>query len=696
MSPEQARGDEVCPATDIWSLGVVLYEAVSGVRPFRGESGDAVVRSILDDQPPRLRDLRPDTPAMLERIVSRCLEKDSGKRYASGDELLTDIRALEVSESDSSLRTTTMGAAPGNRRRLIAALGLAFLVVFAVVMTWVLREQSKAPAEPEGPPRIVVLPFKNLGPSEEAYFAYGMTEAITSRLASVSGLEVISRTTADRYEGTDKTAPQIGEELNVGYVLEGSVLWDRQGESRGRVRITPQLILAAEDKHLWSEQYDRDIERIFEMQSNIAQQIVAKLQLTLEDPEREALEARPTENLDAYQAYLRGLSYHLAYLPEEQATAVAMFERAVELDPKFALAHALLSINHSLTYRWMYDQTEQRLARARRAGERALALDQQLPEAHWAMGQYHACKREFDQALEEYAAADRLRPNDADVASGIASIHVARGRWQEAVASYERALDLDPYNYQSLTFFASTLWYMRRYMEAAEAADRAIAVAPDRPDAYVIKHWTYEMWHGPSQQSRRVLEEAPAGVPGLEVNWFFQEWHERNYEAALARLSGFSGNVISRFFMLLPVSLGECMCYRFMNEPDRMRESCEAARVVLEQALGERPNDPAVHISLGFVYAYLGTKVRAIEHAERAMALAPVSEDAQIGMEYIENAATVFGEVGELDRAFDHIEYLLSIPSTTTIPILRLEPRWDPLRDHPRFQEILEKYGEEE
>ncbi|MBW2423997.1 MAG: tetratricopeptide repeat protein, partial [Deltaproteobacteria bacterium] len=464
----------------------------------------------------------------------------------------------------------------------------------------------------------------------------------------------------------------------------------------GRVRITPQLIRISDDSHLWANSYDREIEDIFTVQSDIAHNIIGEQHVTLLEPEREALEARPTDNIEAYNAYLRGLSYHLGYLPDELERAVAMFERAVELDPDFALAHALLSANHSLSYRNGYDTTEERLARARGAADRALALDQQLAEAHWAIGWYHYSKREYNEALQAYATADRLRPNDADVVSGIADVHASQGRWREAVAGFERAVELDPHNYRSLFELAASLMRSRRYPAAVEMIDRAIAVAPDRPSAYVVKWWIYYHWHGPSQQSRRVLEQTPPGVAELEFNWFWQELMERSYEAALHRLSSFSQPVTTWHWLLFPVSLGECWCYAWMNEPDRRRESCEAAIVVLEQALGERPDDPAVHTSLGLAYAYLGGKERAINHAERAMALLPISEEAKRGPDLLENAGWVFAEVGELDRAFDHVEHLLSNPTTFSIANLQLEPWWDPLRDHPRFQEILEKYGEEQ
>jgi TolB-like protein/Flp pilus assembly protein TadD/predicted Ser/Thr protein kinase len=697
MSPEQARGEEVGPAADIWSLGVVLYEMITGVRPFRADSADAVIHAIRHDQPMPIRDLRPDPPPMLERIVQRAMEKDPEKRYSSADELLADLRTLEAAESEASLMTMTMDAAPGKRRRLIAVLGLAFLVVFAVVMTWVLREQPKAPAEPDQPPRVVVLPFKNLGPPEEAYFAYGMTEAITSRLAAVSGLEVISRTTADRYEDTDKTALQIGEELNVGYVLEGSVFWDKQGEGRGRVRITPQLISAAEDKHLWSERYDRVIEDIFELQSDIAQQVIASLEVTLLDPEREALEARPTDNMEAYNAYLRGLEPWRSLDAAELDRSVAMFELAVELDPDFALAYVALSGYHTVAYFFRIDATEERMARAKLAADRALEIDPDLPEAHLALGSYYdRCLQDSERAFEEFGIVARHFPNDAGLLATMAGAHRRKGRWQEAVTGFERAEGLDPQNYGILSQLAVTYSFLRRFEEAAEAVERAIAIAPDNVYAHGVRLTIYSSWYGPSPQSRRVLEQAPTTLPGLEGAWIVQEMGERNYQAALDRVAHYPQPVLTDLVSFSPKSLVVCECYHRMEEPERARQACEQAVLLLESEAEDRPEDPRVHSALGMGYALLGHKEEAIREGETAVLMVPLSEQAEFGPHYEGLLAWIYARVGEPDEALDRIEYLLSIPSTLTVARLRLHPDWDPLRDHPRFQEILEKYGEEE
>jgi TolB-like protein/Flp pilus assembly protein TadD/predicted Ser/Thr protein kinase len=633
MSPEQALSQEIGPDTDIWSLGVVLYEMVSGVRPFRGESGDAVVHSILHDRPPRLRDLRSDTPAMLERIITRTLERDPDKRYATAEDLLTDLKALEAAESETGLRTTTMGAAPGKRRRVIGVLGIALVVVFAVVMTWVLREQSKTAAGPDRPPRVVVLPFENLGPPEDEYFADGLTSEIISRLAVVSGLEVISRTTAMNYKGTGKSMSQIGDELGVDYALEGEVRWERASEGGGRVRITPQLIRVAADAHVWSERYERPMKGVFALQSEIAQRVIEQLEVTLLEPEREAVEKRPTDNMDAYNAYLRGLSYSVSIIPAEIGQAIEMFERAVALDPGFALAYASLSMSQSAAHYIGAGPTPHEfVAQAKRAADRAIELEKDLPEGHKALGFFFdRCESDYQRALEQYAIAAGFRPNDAELYLLIAVVHSGQGRWQEAAAGLERAVELDPQNYGSLWALAMNHSMMRKHHEAANIIARAIALAPDRGTAYVIRSLIYIRWRGFSPQSRRVLEEAPSTISGLERLWIIQELSERNYEAVLERLAGSDDPVITTPISYEPKSLLECICYQAMGQQERARVTCEAARVFLEGMLTKRPDDPLIRSALGSTYASLGRKEEAIREGERAVALLPMSKSAADG-----------------------------------------------------------------
>jgi TolB-like protein/Flp pilus assembly protein TadD len=699
MSPEQARGDEVGPATDIWSLAVVVYDMVTGQRPFQGANDAAVVRAILDDKPKAIRNIRPDAPPLLERVVHRALEKDSRRRYSSVQELLDDLTALQTAEREAVVDTLGEVSAVSRRHRWLAVaapiVGVLLLAVVAVLL-WSVQRAPPAELPPDQPKRIVVLPFDNLGPPEDEYFAAGMTEEITSRLASVSGLIVISRTSALEYDRTGKTLAQIGDDLNVGYVVEGSVRWSREQEGRGRVRITPQLIRVADDAHMWSERYDRVIEDIFEVQSDIARRVIDKLEVTLLEPEQRGLETAPTENMDAYQAYLRGLPHLNSFDREEFELATEMFERAVTLDPDFAIAYAALSESHSVLYHSGFDSTQQRLAEAKRAVDRALELEPDLPEGHRAMGYYHYwCHRDYQQALEQFTIAAAARPSDSRVLEGIAFVHRRQGRWRDVLAGLERVQQLKPQDSSLLAEIAITQRQLRKYQEAERLLDRAIALAPDRTNPYFQKHHTHYAHYGPSGRSRQVLEAAPKRTHGTEFFWYRQELGERNYEAALEWLASFPEPVFSNQENLFPRPLGECECLLRSHQEERARDACDAARIVLEEASEDTPEDPRVHAALGLTYALLGRKQDAMAEGERAVALWPVSKDALLGPHFVIDLARIYAHVGEPDAALDRIEHLLSIPSELSVARLRLEPYWDPLRDHPRFQEILEKYGEE-
>jgi non-specific serine/threonine protein kinase len=697
MSPEQARGDEVGPATDIWSLGAVLYEIVSSVKPFRGETGDAVVNSILHEQPQKLRELRSNTPQMLERIVTRTLEKDAGKRYASVEELLTDLRALEAVEAEASLKTVTIAIGrPGARwwlRVAVPAVGVLLLLVVALLL-W--RAQPAPLTEPteEGPTRIVVLPFLNLGAPEDEYFADGMTVELINRLAAVSGLHVISTTTAMRYKGSQKSIPEIGGELRVEYALEGEVRWEPGAEGAGRIRISPQLILIAEDRHIWRDQFDREIESIFAVQSDIAQRVAEQLEVALLEPEIQALGARPTQNMDAYNTYLLGLDVLYDPGPEWGKLATAMFERAVELDPEFALAHAVLSQVHSFVYMTRSDLDPERLVRAKRAADRALELAPKLPEAHVALGMFHHFSGNRDRALAEYRAALALRPNDSDALTWTALVQQGRGQWQEAVDLLQRAVELDPQNVDNLNHLANTYFMLRRYTEAADMIDQAISIAPDRADIHFTRGLLFWSWHGPSS-AKEVLEESAEIIPELAGMLCSLEFEERNYEAALACYDRLSRQVSAGPITYMPTAFFESECYARTGESELARQKLEQARFVLEEAVKVRPEDPAIRSSLGTVYAGLGRKEDAIREGELAVALQPVSESASFGPAHLTQLAVTYTYVGEHEAALDTLEHVLSIPGGYSVAWLQ-GPTWDALRDHPRFAEVVDKYATEQ
>ena len=299
------------------------------------------------------------------------------------------------------------------------AIAATVIILLSAIAVWFILEQRSGPASEAI--RLVVLPFENLGPPEDEYFAAGITDAITARLATIRGLAVISRQSAIQYRKRETSPQQIANELRVAYILEGTVQRERPSDPNSRVRIRPQLIKAADDAHVWAQAYDNDMTQVFRVQSDLAGRVVQGLNIALVEHERRALRSRPTENIEAYDYYLRGNDYyHRSYLETDFKIAISMYEKAVKLDPNFALAYAQLSRCHAMMYWQHYDHTPERIEMAGKTVDRALQLKPDLPEAHLARGHYYYhCQSDWDRALDEFAIAQRSLPNDSDLLSFI-------------------------------------------------------------------------------------------------------------------------------------------------------------------------------------------------------------------------------------------------------------------------------------
>jgi len=633
-------------------------------------------------------------------MVRHCLDKNPEHRFQSAKDVRNELADLHREETSQVVVPTT----PEPERKISkekrwwpVAVALVLLLVGATA-TWLLLrpepgEEEVIVSEPE-PPKIVVLPFENLGAPEDEYFADGMTEEITSRLAVVSGLRVISRTSAMQYKENRPSLKQVGEELGVDYVLEGSVRWARTVEGKGRVRITPQLIRVTDDSHLWADSYDRVIEDVFEIQSDIASKVVDQLGVSLGGSEREEVEARPTENLEAYQAYLRGLDYVtvVTWNRGDLERAIKLFERAVEMDPEFVPAYYRLALAH-LRMHWGVEPSHERVARAKVAAERALALAPDHPEAHLAMGYYHYYGLyDFEAARTEFETARANRPNDPSVLSAIAFIDRRQGRWEEALEKLQTALTLDPLLATRAQGLGETLLYLQRFEEAQGFFERSITLAPDKERAYHRLAETY--WsQGDLKQARAALEAMPKQDTAVSIiYWFDQEVFERKYSEALERLS----SAPEMFWWHRPRALLEGHIHQLLGDPARSRAAYEVARHQLEEVLKQEPPQSWwAYCYLGEALAGLARKDEALRAATRASELFPISKDAVQGPPLAECVARVYSSAGEYEAALDQLEYLLSIPAGANVWDLRLDPRWDPLRDHPRFQALLEKYGQE-
>src|SRR2546425_458958 len=450
MAPEQAAAD---PHTDhrcdIYAVGALGYEMLTGRPPFTGATPQHVLAAQVTEAPEPVTKRRSAVPAALAQLVMRCLEKSPADRWQNATQLLDQLEAMATPSGDltpTGAIAAERGSRPAGRswRRRSAYAGVVALVAlaaFGVFVRFHARSQtSPAPARK----MLVVLPFENLGRPEDEYFADGMTEEVTARLAGLHGLGVIGRTSAIQYKRTTKTIPQIGQELGVEYILEGTVRWEKPPHGPNRVRVTPQLIRVSDASHVWANVYDAALADVFAVQSTIARQVAETLDVTLLAPEREALAAKPTTNLEAYDYYLRGKDYDARnYVEEDARLAVRMYQRAVQLDPRFALAYAALARAH-LFLSWIFDQTGE-LPKAQAALGRAQQLGPELAETHLALGYYYYWgSRDYDRALEQFGWVRERQPNDPDVISAIGYIRRRQGRWAEAVSNLIRAAELDP------------------------------------------------------------------------------------------------------------------------------------------------------------------------------------------------------------------------------------------------------------
>jgi non-specific serine/threonine protein kinase len=698
MSPEQARGGEIDGRSDIWAVGVALYEMVTGRVPFPGDRNEAVLYQITNEPAEPVTGLRTGVPMELERIITKCMEKDPAERYQTADDLLADLRHLQRTMSDPAdtyRPGTLIGRNARSPWRWPRVLGLT--IVLAVIVGVIARFRvPPGPPADSGKTMVVVLPFENLGPPDQEYFAAGITEEITSRLASIKKLGVISRKSAIHYARTDKTTKQIGSELGVQYVLEGTVRWAPGDGAENRVRITPELVRVADDTRLWSEAYNRVIEDVFDIQSDIAMKVVEELGLTLFEGEREAVEVRPTNNLDAYHAYLRGRYY--AGLPhfsvESWNRAIQNYAQAAELDPGFALAYARLAEAHAKMYHFLYDASENRREMAKSAVDKAIGLDPNHPEVRLALGYYFLLvERDVDRAFAEFDVVARDLTENAEVLEARGDGYRLQGKWLEAFEQYEKASRLSPRNPSPLVEFAITGWLCRRYPEAVAAAEKAISLAPGGTWAYIARGVTYWSWRGTTGEARKSFESVTNESDWLPWVWYWQLVYEENYEGALNHLVSVPGGWIRIKIAAKPVALYRAYIREAIGQPDLALADYDSARTLLEAEVDKYPDDPRYHSSLGIALAALGRTEEAIREGKRAGELLPLSKDAIYGLPAVTDLAHIYTLLGDYDNALATLDQILSGPSNLSVSMLEIDPRWNRLRDLPEFQRLLVKYA---
>jgi TolB-like protein/Tfp pilus assembly protein PilF len=586
------------------------------------------------------------------------------------------------------VRATPNLAVPGShRRRNIAMLVVTGVIISAGAGFFLLPRVSAHKCDKS----IAVLPFENLSDDKEnAYFADGVQDDVLTNLSKVGDLKVISRTSVMPYRGKTSSVREIGKALGVGAILEGSVRRDGN-----RVRVNVQLINAENDEHMWAEDYDRDLTDVFAIQTDLAQQIVRELQAKLSPMEKAQIEKKPTQNPDAYLAFVRG--HDLFTRPDKLRTdteeAEQQFERATALDPKFAGAFAALAWIDDWIYH-TFDPTPARKENARAAAEEAIRLQPDLPEAHLALGfYYYYGERDYQRALQEFAIAKKSLPNSAEVYMAVASIERRQGKWAESTANFEKAVSLSPKDSFILVNLADNYRANKNFETADKVFDRAIEAAPGSFNARAAKAMLAFDWKGDLSMMEKELTNMPPGVDpeGMVTYGRVQlRMLQRRFPEALDLLNRISPDFANHDSK--PREFFEGAIYAFLDDKEKARSAFEQARPVAEQSLREAPNDAFRHALLGQILAGLGEKEEAIAEGKRAVNLLPESEDALEGPKATLELAKIYTWTGETDQALLLLDHSLSNPSGVTISSLKIDPIWDPLRSNPRFQALIDKY----
>jgi serine/threonine-protein kinase len=579
-----------------------------------------------------------------------------------------------------------LGIRPG-RWRVVAIAAIALAVVAAGLLA---RGRRADTADLSGRKMIAVLPFQNLGRPDDEYFADGLTEEVTSRLASIGGLGVISRTSSMQYKNAGKPLRQIARELGVSYVLEGSVRWEHQPDGSSRVRVTPQLIQVSDDSHLWADRYDAELADVFRVQGDIAEQVARALDVTLTRTVRQSLGARLTDSLGAYDRYLRASTLLDRAWGDDSSlrASVRSLQDAVRLDPGFALAHAKLSIGYAMMFR-LVQRDDTLLALAKAHADTALRVGEDPPEGHTALGYYYywGFKR-LGQAREEFQRALELRPNDPDVLAGLGAVERREGRWTEALAHMRTGADLDPRSSDKAWNTGLAYLFVRDFPAAERYLDRAIALAPNWAFPYGTKAALYLNWYGDRERAAAVLREYPLDnvrqlASGLGTDrWLIMGDSARRPLFEHLTVAGFANDTLNFYNV-------KADWYEFVGDRQRARAYWDSMATAYLDGERREPEDDQYPTGVAIAMGHLGRKAETLRAIARARTILPFERDAAWGPDREVFFAEALVRVGETDSALAMLGHLLKIPSRLTAARLRVDPVWDPLRRDPRFQRLL-------
>jgi serine/threonine-protein kinase len=694
MAPEQSSGDGTVDArADQYALAATCHEMLTGAPPFTGSSAHDLIVRRFTTAAPRVRTSRPEVSPEVEDALQRALALKPADRFDTIADFGAALGGGSLTITDPGTAAPA-GARHGRRRRLLWIAGLVALL--GLGGTWLSRGAlpgrgavaAADSAAAAGPTRLAVLPFENLGDSGDAFFAEGIADEVRGKLAVLTGLEVIARSSSSRYRDVGRSPQEIARALDVKYLLTGTVRWEKRPGMASRVRVSPELVDARTGTTRWQKSFDAAITDVFEIQGQIAGDVADALNLALAEPTRRGLTARPTQSLAAYTLYLHGRNLRSGeFAPEALRGALAAFRRAVELDPGFAAAWAELAAGHVDALRFggmQADDAEQ----ARRAVERAAALAPESPDTRKARGRYaHVVRGDPTTALAEYRAALRAAPARSDLLDAAAEAEVDLALWSEAVVDLETAARIDPQSPEVIGDLGVAYMRLRRFADARTMLERARAL---RPSSMSLAHSRARLaaMEGDLEGIRRVFRsmEEIVGRRRLvayvalreDLVWALDDEGRRALlELTPEDLDGSRADL----------AIARAQVHWLRGERELARawgDSAVGAFTTLLAEYGDQLHRNQLVAMRGLALAYAGRHEEALAEAKRAEAEQPGDQNSQTS--YVRYAvARTHVLAGRPDGAIDRLEALVGEPGFRSAGLFRIDPNFDPIRDHPRF-----------
>ncbi|HSP87178.1 MAG TPA: hypothetical protein VLN45_03540, partial [Ignavibacteriaceae bacterium] len=618
-------------------------------------------------------------------------------RYQNVSEMLNDLNEIKselpLKTYSHSTKTKSFAKKKGKKWFVPAAIIIfAALLITAYIYFNNLSGENETISERK---MIVVLPFENLGSSEDDYFADGITGEIISKLSGLSGLGVIARSSAMQYKNTQKSLKQIGEELGVDFVLEGTIQWEKLPDGKKRIRVNPELINIENSTQMWSKPYEADFSSAFTLQTDIAATVADALNLNLIKSEQKSLEGTITNNSEAYDLYLKALYYGQDITNEKNCRiAEKLLENAINLDDNFAEAYAELSTVQSSLHWSYFERSEINLKNSKDNAQKSLLINPDIPETHVAMGDYYYHGvLDYDSALKEYNEAIRLNSNHIEANNGIAFVYRRQGKMREAIEYLKKTFELDPRNYETVFSVGETYGLLREYEHAFTFLDKAGLIAPEAIPPYEIKARGYLLSKGDTKKAREIILNAKERKIGIDSYFFTNVLYvcdiiDGNFSGALTQIKGIKEIDDQYYYKPEDLFLGEI--YTFMKNKSLAKKHFKAAIKILQEKIKKNPEDSRLYCSLGICYAGLNQKEDAIKEGKHGYELMPVSKEAWRGTWRLLDLAKIYTIVGEQELALDAIEDLLKRPTDVLSPwLLKLDPTWEPLKRNSRYQKLI-------